>query len=66
MYISVCIASRIQPAAKPAKPPNSSAEPKAARPMASPGRVGSRPWRRWVMVPAKAVGTMAKLLVARA
>ena len=36
MYISV-IASRIQPAAKPANPPNSSAEPKAAKPMASPG-----------------------------
>ena len=62
----VCMASSTQPDAQPARPPNTRAEPKAARPMDRPDRQGRLSPLRCVMVPARAVGTMAKLLVARA
>ena len=66
MYITVCMASSIQPDAQPASPPNTRAEPKAANPIDNPDLQGRLSPLRWVMVPARAVGTMAKLLVARA
>ena len=65
-YTAVCMANSIHPAARPPSPPNINADPKPAKPMAKADRVGRLPLCRCTIVPAKAVGTIAKLLVASA